>query len=75
MAAKKKKKAKKVSPGLKLTETQAEALKHVPDKQFDVSGIHHKTQQALIDRGLATSNTTGKMIKLTAKGRKTLRSL
>lgn len=61
-------KASALSP--KLTETQREALLATSPKTFDVSDSHHKTQQALIDRGLAVKDRTGKKLKLTAKGRK-----
>lgn len=61
-------KASSLSP--KLTEAQREALLATSPKTFDVSDSHHKTQQALIDRGLAVKDRTGKKLKLTAKGRK-----
>ena len=81
MASKKTKKraTKKVSsnaPATTLSAPQTTLLKKIaPNKGFEEVSDHHKTQQALIDRELAVTNSSGTKIRPTPKGRKLAKKL
>ena len=80
MASKKTKKraAKKArsNTDVLLTNPQRKLLaKIAPNKGFEEVSDHHKTQQALIDRELAVTNTGGTKIRPTPKGRKLAKQL
>lgn len=73
MGARKKatKTARRKKLDIQLSMPQTDLLRRIaPNTHFQSVGDHHRTQQALIDRGLARTDATGKKIKPTAKGKK-----
>jgi len=70
----KKSATKKAAPAL--SNPQSKLLKTISaNKGFAAVTDHHKTQQALIDRDLATADVSGTKIKPTAAGRKLAKKL
>lgn len=61
---------------ISLSVPQTSLLKKItPNTNYAWVSDHKKTQQALIDRGLATTDKSGTKIKPTAKGRKVAKKL
>lgn len=70
-------KKSKTAPQSRMSETHVVALstladfpKLTPNKEV---GLHHKTREALVQRGFAATDSIGTKIKITAAGRKALK--